>query len=191
LKGKKWKIITLVRDPIARNISSFFQLIDDEYEFDYRKKARSMSTDELVEELIQFFLERHDHDVPLTWYDVELKPIFAIDVFATEFPKSRGYQIYHGENADVLLIRLEDLDRCAAVALKEFLGIESFKLMNTNISTDKYYADAYREFIRKVHLPPDYIDRMYTSKFVRHFYSDEEIDLFRARWCRHDGVAVS
>ena len=40
-----------------------------------------------VEELHATFLNRYDHDIPVTWFQQQLQPVFGIDVFADEFPK--------------------------------------------------------------------------------------------------------
>ena len=106
------------------------------------------------------------------------------DVFAQPFPTSKGYHIYSGANADLLLLRLEDLDRCAGVAFKEFLNIDGFSIESANVSADKEYGSEYSEFTRKLTLPASYIDHMYQSRFMRHFYSADERERFRLKWLR-------
>ena len=189
--GKKCKVVTLVRDPIAVNIAGFFERIDkvdykdfkrvftiksikDEYEFTGRIDD--------MESLKQLFFEKYTHDEPLTFYDCEFKSVFGIDVFECEFPRSEGYKIYEGEHADVLLIRLESLNECAQKAFKEFLHIEGFTLININIGSEKDYAYLYQKFKELVALPDTYIDEMYNSKYTQHFYSEDEIGRFKTRW---------
>lgn len=184
----RWKVVTLVRDPIARNISGFFQTLQSEFGFDY-EKAESMRDDDVVEEVIGIFLDRVTwHDYPLTWFDVELKSVFGIDVFASEFPVAKGYKTYEGENADALVLRLENLSDVASEAFREFLEIDGFTLIKGNISSEKGYYALYRKFLDDIVLPESYIDRMYGSKYAQHFYSEEEIRAFRARWTRGNGA---
>ena len=179
---QKWKVITLVREPIIRNISSFFQtrkLLSAE---DQQKLTNSNDTEELVN---LFLTQYYDHEAPLTWFDMQLKPVFGIDVFEKEFPTDAGYCIYPGDIADVLLIRLEDLNRCHTQAFKEFLDIDNFQLKNANIAKDKDYSQAYTKLRRSKTLPATYIDRMYQSKYARHFYTDEELDRFTYQYSRN------
>jgi len=188
LKGKeKWKVVTLVRDPIAKNISSFFQNLGSFIGYEYKTKIEYMKTEDIVKELIQLFLERFDnHEQPLMWFDSELKPVLNIDVYSSEFPKLKGYEIYEGEYADLLLLRLENLNECASDAFKNFLDIDEFALVESNIGNSKGYRNIYRKFLESIVLPDSYIDKMYTSKYVRHFYTQEEIEAFKAKWHRQN-----
>ena len=180
LNGKKWQVITLVREPIARNVSSFFQTFDlDTPDFIDKYRAGALNIDEFSRR----FLQKSDlHESPLQWFDVQLKPVFGIDVFATDFPKTKGYKIYTSEHVSILVLKLERLSDYAREAFKEFLGIENFALVESNIASNKEYAAAYKNFIASVKLPAAYLDRMYQSKYARHFYTEEELDAFRAKW---------
>lgn len=190
LAGKRWKIITLVRDPVARNLATFFENIEvvsinsdqvwtlnsAEYGFKLIIKKDDLSA------LIELFFEKCRHDTPLVYYDREIKQVFNIDVYASKFPTTLGYKVYRGKDADVLLIRLEDLNRCASSAFNELLEIDDLKLVNTNIGEQKAYADLYKDFKNHIHLPSSYLDKLYSSKLSKHFYEEEEIARFRSRW---------
>ena len=182
--NKKWKVITLVRDPMAQNISSFFQVIDL-YITDFFKRYESKTLQ--VKDLTELFLEQYSPDCIFNnWFDLEMKSVFGIDVYANKFPKSKGYEIYRGKWADLLLLRLENLSQCASEAFNEYLGIENFRLINKNIAHDKKYNLAYKEFKNTVELPDAHIDSIYKLKQVQHFYTDEEIQGFKAR-LKHGG----
>ena len=193
LNEKKWKIITLTREPISRNISTFFENLEvkridssDKYEVksDYYDIAPIIVTPDNMQALRDLFFDRLNHDSPLVFFDRELKGVFGIDVFASEFPKSKGFKTYEDEKADVLLIRLENLNDCAEEAFKDFLDIHNFALVNTNIGREKVYASIYNKFRETIHLPDSYLDKFYNSKYMRHFYTEAEIEKFRAKWCR-------
>ncbi len=182
LNQHKSKVITLVRDPIATNISGFFH---NYLWWPPRLQERpSRYSEEFLKDLYQQFMAVYPHDVPLNWFDMELKPLFGIDVLATPFPKEHGFKIYEGKLADVLLLRLDDLHDCAADAFDQFLGIKNFELVHANLAEDKWYADLYQAFKQKIVLPTSYADRVYESTYTRHFYTDVEIDAFRSKWCR-------
>jgi len=192
-KGQKWKVITLVRDPIARNISTFFENLTvkpleshDTYQVDseYYSIPRTIIKMNDLNELINLFNRRLDHTIPLVFFDREIKAVFGVDVFEQKFPKSTGYQVYSAKTVDVLLIRLESLNQCAANAFKTFLGIEDFKLENKNVGDKKAYAEIYNIFKENIIIPDSYLDQMYNSRFAKHFYTDEEIDEFKKKWQR-------
>ena len=186
----RWRVVTLVREPIARNISSFFQNLETRLYYDYDSRLRYDSLDAVAAEVTRLFLENYLEDRaieridlnPLTWFDSELQKVFGLDVYATEFDKARGYQIYDGERARLLLMRLEDLDRIHGEALKEFLDVESFTLVKANTGRAKAYSELYKTFLDNLVLPAEYVDELYASRYARHFYTEQEIQTFRGRW---------
>jgi hypothetical protein len=179
LGEEEWKVITLMRDPIAINVAAFFQIIDHFVpSFAERYEAGVLE----MEEVIEIFLNEFDHEEPLRWFDFELKGALGVDVFASEFPKSKGYGIYRNGQVEVLVLKLEDLNRCAAAAFRDFLGIDNFRVRTKNVAEGKDYHAAYQEFKRGIRLPRSFVDRMYESKCVRHFYSEREISRFKANW---------
>jgi hypothetical protein len=195
--------ITLVRDPLARNLSDFFQHIQVEPLPDAGGVRRwklvaqfhdfeiTVGEDD-VSALIELYFEKEWHDFPPLWIDRELEGVLGIDVYATPFPREQGYAIYHsraaaGRRADLLLIRLRDLNRCASQALPEFLGLDAFTLVNANVAEKKEYVDVYRAFKSAIAFPASFLDEMYSSKLVQHFYSSAEIQALRDQWSKTDG----
>jgi len=180
LIGGKCKVVTLVRDPVATNVAGFFQ-----NHAWWPPELRAKCTAGLpgyVDDLAQLFFEKYPHDVPLTWFDTELKGVFGVDVFRSEFPRSKGYKVYRGGPVEVLVCKLEKLDDCAEEAFREFLGIEGFTVQKANVASGKWYASIYQEFKDGLVLPAAYADRMFNSRVTRHFYDDEEIESFRVKW---------
>jgi lipopolysaccharide biosynthesis protein len=179
-RDRRWNIISLVRDPVARNISTFFFNLPELLpEWQNRLKTGKLSPQQLWE----LFSETESiHRAPIAWFDSQLKSVTGIDIFARSFPREKGYEIYTRDSRfNVLVIRLEDLDRCAENALRDFLGIEGFKLKNTNRGSEMGYSDLYKEFVNQK-IPSLYLDRMYASQYARHFYSEEEIREFKRKW---------
>ena len=93
------KIITLVREPVANNISMFFEVFGE-----YADDGRSV-LDYESGELVQIFLNRYIHSRPLTWLDAEFKTTLGIDVYSCSFPIEAGYSTTH--QGQVRLHRLE------------------------------------------------------------------------------------
>jgi lipopolysaccharide biosynthesis protein len=182
--GQPWNVISLVREPVARNIATHFHTLHETIP-DW--KAR-MSDGRLDLKLLQdlFFSTPSIHSAPIEWFDKQLKPVFGVDVYATPFPHEKGYQIYLDEpRAPTLAIRLEDLDRCSAEAMSEFLGLEDFLLTRANVGAEKDYAEVYEAF-KRIPLPKEYVEATYATKYARHFYTDAERAAFAARWTGQD-----
>jgi hypothetical protein len=170
------KIITLVREPISRNISAFFQ---NYQRFTGVKYERSnFKTDKLIE---QFFSE-YRHEVPLTWFDNEIKQTLEIDVYKYRFPKKLGHLTIQNARIDLLVIKNEISDQSKAAAIAKFLDLDNFQLKRSNISYQKKYSVVYREFKKKICLPQAYVDQMLTSKYTQHFYSNVELEEIRRTW---------
>lgn len=189
INSKKWKIVSLVRDPIARNVSEFFYSVDttkhDPYlpNFYKRSQSNTIDTTELMSRFLDLFHENSDeYKLSLKWFEIELKSVTGLDVFSSNFPKEIGYKIYQGEWADALIIKLERLNECSAIAFKEFLGIENFRLISANLAREKSYYSVYNDFIRNDKLPKNYLNSVYNSKYVCHFYTRDEVDSFWNKW---------
>lgn len=176
----QWKIISLVRDPIARNIGSFFQVLEEHIQ-DWREKEARGELE--IYEVQEAFLNAVGiHSGPEYWFDKQMLAVFGIDVFSEPFPHEIGYKIYnHGSRISVLVIRLEDLNRVGKLAIKEFLGLDNFELFNINIGEEKGYANLYLEF-KKHALPEQYIYEMYSGRYAKTFYSQEEVEQFYLKW---------
>jgi hypothetical protein len=190
-----WKLITLTREPVGRNISAFFENLevvpckaDGEFEISsdyYQIQPTIVSVDD-TDTLAQLFFERAQHDSPLRFFDREIRDIFEIDVLGSGFPIEKGYGIYSSERADLLVLKLESLAHCADAALAEFLDIDEFRVINRNIGAKKVYAPLYDAFKRNANIDSEYADTLYNSEYMRTFYSDAEIAAARANWLRNE-----
>lgn len=185
----KWKIITLVRDPIARNVSEFFYSVDttknDPHIPDFYARYRSGNIN--VSELIDRFLERFsegsdEYTVPLNWFDREFPNVIGFDIYSIEFPRQKGFNIIHSDKYDILILKLEWLKTCFSKAFHEFLGLQNFDLVTKNTASQKAYYPIYKKFLQEVDLPYQYVSRIYNSKYVQHFYTAREIEKFVKRW---------
>lgn len=189
-RGVRHDVVTLVRDPVARNVSAFFQNLLLFFNFDHERELQTRPVAEVAADMRRLYLDHyvqgqprilHDGD-PLTWLDDELKAVFGIDVYSVPFPKSEGFRLYESAEARVLLLRVEDLKRSAAPAFKAFLDLDDFTLPRSNAAQDKDYAALYAAFLEGISFPADYLERMYGSKMARHFYTADELARFRAQW---------
>jgi len=170
-----------VRDPIARNLSSYFEHLDSIWQ---RADAHVHVP---MEDLIVGFRERFPHDEPLTWFDDEVLPATGIDVYASPFPSSGQATLRHGQ-LDLLILKTENSDAQKSAALCEFLGVPSIQLTSVNRTADKRKGDVYRRFVETIRFDTAFLDSMLESRYTRHFYSPDEIEAMRRRYERRAGL---
>jgi len=183
---ERLKIVTLVRDPVARNISEFFQELDVHMSYPYERKIADVGIDGVVIELENMLHQKLTQEVdwkqPYAWFDPEIKDVLGIDLFEEEFDTSAGYGLFSTGNTDLLLIKLEQLSDCCEQAFNEFLGVSGFRLANKNVASKKYYSDAYQKILNKLDIPVDALETWYSADQVQHFYNQNEIRTFIDRW---------
>lgn len=167
------KLISLVREPIGRNISAFFQNL---YYFDSHKDI------EKIDLLIQNFIDSYPHNTPLEWFDVELHSTTGIDVYQHDFPFEQGYQVIDFPPFHLLVMRHDLDDRLKENFIANFLGLKSFKLTRANEASLKGYSEAYSKFIASIKIPEDYAKELLCSKYSQHFYSLEERRTIYEKW---------
>lgn len=171
------KIVSLVREPVARNISSFFQ------NFERYVGVPFEYSNYLIEELGEIFLKNHNHEIPLQWFDRHIKNKFGIDVYSSKFSEN-GVGEYRNKNIKLLVVRLESDDDVIVKAIQQFVGLNKFKMINENIGDHKQYSGTYLEFKEKFKFPMEYISTMYESEYFKYFYSKEFAVSFAKRWSR-------
>lgn len=172
-KKFKLKIVSLVREPIARNISAFFQVFERLVGMEYKKSKHT------PKELQDIFLKKCNHTLPLNWFDDNIKNKFGIDVYKEPFPE-RNYALFQHQNVELLLMK-HDLDDAIKVrVIGDFIDLKNFILKNENISASKEYKHSYKK-VKNLPLPEWYIDKMLNTKYFRQFYSKESVNI-RAKW---------
>lgn len=186
---EQWRIISLVRDPIARSLSEFFELM-------WVMNPQLIRADGSieVEHALQMMTQRFDEFDPATdrantWFDQELKRAFGIDVFASPFDSDHGAAHYESSRAKVLLIRLEDLSRHTST-LADFVGVEQLTIAKANSGMDKEHAAGYRKVRERFRLDPERCRQIYDTPYARQFYSDNERDALMQRWSSPPGVQI-
>jgi hypothetical protein len=174
----------LVREPVARNISSFFHNID---KFIPNCSALYQAGKIDIAEITQHYLQKfHEHTFPLRWFDEEMKTVFGIDVFSAKVSllQDRRVFVYKRDGLDLLVMRTEDIDVVAQEAVQRFLHIKDFDLKQANLSAEKHYNHVYDDFSRLVNLPDTYLTTLYESKYAKYFYTQKELTTFKERWLR-------
>ena len=180
---KRWKVITLVRDPIA-NVVSVFSYLFFRYNSDTIAHLNGDNEEKALSVIMEAFEREKDEHIQriARWFDAELRSVFGVDIYQSDFPHGTGFNIYQSHRADVLLLRLEDLDSCHKDAFQEFLGVKNVELTTQNTAEQIGFSTFYSKIKKTLRFTPEFLDYAYTIKWVRHLYTSEEIDFFRARW---------
>jgi Putative capsular polysaccharide synthesis protein len=166
-----WLVVTMVREPIARAVSDFFQTGERLGRLDAAHDPAAFGS----------FLGANIEPA-LRWFEREFEPTIGVDVYAYPFDAEAGVATIGAPQARVLVLRQESLD-VAPHALGEFLGLDhDIPVAAANVGAAKTYGDEYERVVRNLRVPSDVLDTAYESKLVRHFYSPAEIERFRARW---------
>ncbi len=168
------KIITLVREPVIRDISDIFENWQD---FFKTKNVDDLQIDRIMERLHQ-----HEFEYSLNWFDSEFKAWTGVDIYTQKFEKQRGYSSWKFDAFDVLCIKLERLDQVLIPAMSEFCGLRLRMENNSNVSAQKNIAQLYKLASTTFKLSKRQEHLVFDSLLVNHFYSPEEIAKFKIRW---------
>lgn len=174
---KPVKYITLVRDPLGRAMSHYFENLS------YITGVENAQAVMDLPELQAMFIEKYLWEIiAKDWFDDELKPVSGVDVYETPFDAKAGYSIYQRDNTEVLLLKLEISDEDKQKAIADFVGEPDFKLKRANDTSQKSYAELYRVFRNTLVFPQSVLDKVYSMKMAQHFYTNEEIQKYIEKW---------
>lgn len=170
------KIISLVRDPIARNISALFA--------DVRRGIGPEQLDEILADTqkISERWARFYDNVPNEWFDIEMLDTFGIDVYSRPFPP-QGVGHYSNGRAELLVLRCELDDEAKAAAIAQFVGAEGLRLGRENDGSRRGEFDSrYRRFCAAIDLDADYVAGVASSRYMRHFYAGTTATEYVQQW---------
>ncbi len=203
-RGEVIRVITGMRDPVARSIS-FLVFMADFYghtllplsprapiSADYAIGFLQNSWKAVLEQR-----EPHGTFEWLLWYvtgayrawfDDEFRAAYGIELRAMPFARDNGVQRVRNELTDILAYRVEDMlpsSRGHAGLLRQartFLESDLLEFPKVNTSQTRRSSALSAEMRRRFSLPQDMLDAIYEDATVRHFYAPDEIAEFRRRW---------
>tara|TARA_Y100001970_G_scaffold288237_1_gene414985 strand:+ start:565 stop:1431 length:867 start_codon:yes stop_codon:yes gene_type:complete len=165
------KIITIIREPISRSISSFFQNIDF-----YKNSIENhdLKIDELkAMEIIKKNIYTSINDIE-DWFAQEIKYNFNINIKSEKSFLKKGFRCYQNNNTQLLLMRMEDLDSFFEIATQDFFKLKSgIKLKKYNIGNSKYYSKQYKNIKSQIKLEKKDIVKIVSSNYFKEFYFDK------------------
>lgn len=198
-KNQKIKIIIGIREPISREISSFFQLLGVTwgYIIDFSKPFCENLSDYLLESIgkqkrcnsitiypshLPYLQSNLCCGCEFDWFHLELKKFWDIDIYADEFDKKNGFQIYQKDNVQVFVYQLEKLNTLEK-ELREFIGQPDFKLKKANTGQEKIYYKLYQDVLKDYTIPLEFYEFYYENNSgLQHFYNNQDIQRFMNKW---------
>jgi hypothetical protein len=185
-RRRSLKIITLVRDPIARNISMYFEDLHYRLAYYFTEVKPNVSRRADIDVLSDCFKETFGHRYPLEWFDREFKRLTGVDVYEHAFDRKTGYAKIEEGPTSVLILQVERLKDNWSV-VEEFCGLR-LPWREDNLAARKWYAAPYSEFVSKFSMSANELDEIYSSRYATFFYSEEALAAFRRRWQAKEAV---
>lgn len=190
------KIIVPFRDPIARSLSLCCHA-------NYPSRGFEETEQETLARLITSYEEHfwlwadatpwearafsgrdHFDGTQPSWYERELKSglKLGVDIFAADLDFSEGFQIVTFGAVEVLILKMEMMDRCLPQAFKRFLALDldTPAVERKNVRRD----DLYRKFCANIRISESKIDGLLHSAVYAKFFTEEERAAIRKRWVR-------
>jgi hypothetical protein len=166
-------IISIIREPISREISSFFQN-SDQYKDILENKKLEIDID-VAQKILKEKFETNICNELQEWFDLEIKGNFGIDVFAEKFDYEKKYVISNNNNNHLLLLKMEDLDAVFPIAIKNLLNLGApLQLQKANVGDDKHYASTYKNIKKNIKLDDKTINQIVNSSFFQNFYLEDK-----------------
>lgn len=166
------RVVTLVRDPIARNVSSAFEV----------GPLQNVPTSD-VEAAVEKITKRLHADDALSyaygWFDREIKPVLGVDVLSHSFNRAKGFARITHSHADILVLAMERLDQLVPTVLSDFAG-RPLHVEHSRVRTDTVYTCVKR----RLRLPERQVRALYDNPWMRHFYTTGDIVGFVEHWSK-------
>ena len=163
-KYKNILVINIVRLPIDRNISAFFENIDSHCE-----NYNQLSINEIIQKYDQ--LDRFTVKTTDNWMSDFFK-IFNIDIDNFKFDRINKYNKLRFDSNDILLFRFEDYKYITSNILPKY---NIFVNKKVNVGSKKHYAELYKTFKETYKINDFEKENIINSKITNIYYSKEEI----------------
>ncbi len=160
------KYISLVREPVSREISSFYQ--------NRQLYFKDFLPNDFKE--INNLIESRGYDLALNWFDYELKKHLNFDVYSQSFDRAKGFSIYKiDSNAELMILRTDCINKFGIVAINKFLNTDIKQMKTANIGNNKSNSLYQKQLKSQFKLSDENLNKIQNSKFMNHFFKSEEI----------------
>lgn len=198
LKEGKVRVVIGVGDPIAQNISLMYQICENDFwdmeEFWMKGGGVQQIFDEYIigsnqtECWYNFCKEEAGSNFLIQdFFEQQVEPFLGVDLYNFAFDKEKGYSIINYGNLEIFIYQVEKISSIYG-SLAEFLEAENREVcFNKNMLEDcwlesQWYGRGYREAQKELVISREYFEKCYSSKYIRHFYHDADIEVFKNKW---------
>lgn len=183
LKGKKLKVITGFRDPISKDLSSLFEHIGQgvvslNEHVTFAMFDAFLETRNAQELFHAMFESDQENNIEIYFNEFSKNVVNILDY---PFNREEGYTIIKNENFDVFVYQIEKLNSIIP-QLSKWVGFPFDTLENANVASTKWVASSYKKAQKEIKFSKEYFDRRYEDPFVRHVYSEQDIEIFKKKW---------
>lgn len=192
LKRERMRLIIGVREPVKQNLSIMFEISGNEFwDLDEFWEAGG-NVQKIFDNYIigkndsvcwyNIFKERMHYDYLVqNFFEQQLEPFLGIDIYQYPFDKVNGYSVYHFDRIDLFVYQMERLTDVFG-ELAKFLDAEGTGMSITNDAKSKWYNEYYKKAQKDIVISGEYFEACYSGKYIKHFYSDEDIAKFKNAW---------
>ncbi len=154
------KFISLIREPISRNISAVFQNLP---------KRLLQQPDEVLQRL-----RRYSIRLPDDWFERDFRSVTGIDALSMEHDRSADHFRLSSGRFDVVIMKMDVPDSRKSTILSEFLG-RPIEITRANEARDKGYYEMYKSLLASPSaIREDFVQECLNLKYFKAFFSDEE-----------------
>ena len=201
MMSKKTLIINVVRNLYDRNISAFFQNINNYkhgvWYYCPHTDNKSIKIDNLInffrnitiskksikiDNLINFFRNcniRHLNELIAPWFK-NFNDKFNINIFSKEFDNKKKYNIYNTSGPIILTLRFEDINDWGNI-LSNIFNIK-IELQTKNLTEKKKFFDIYNKFKKEYKYSDEEIKIIDNIDHFLYFYTSNEIENFKKKY---------
>lgn len=156
-------IINIVRLPIDRNISAFYENIKVHVP-DYDK----LSIEKLIEIYDKIYSVKQTDNFMINFFK-----IFDLNIDKFKFDRINKYNHLTHNNNDLLFFRFEDFDYISSMILPKY---NIFIKQKENVGSKKFYSKIYKTHKKMYKINNLEEENIKNSKILKIYYSQEEID---------------
>lgn len=169
-------VICLIREPLESQLLCFLEKYTSETNL-------SAGVGTSIAELQDQFVAQYDFEDLENWLEKEVAQVFEIDLLSRPFDPEEGFCVCNTSRGQLLLLRREDITTRGPQIIESFLGLSNLQISCEGIDIPEKIRPLYDDFRASARWPEDFINQVYASRAVLHFYSAEELKQFKAKWC--------
>jgi len=185
-----WKIISIFRDPIEIVLSIHFLNIENNIH-EFLNESGQVDKNKAL----KYYENLFTHDDPAgwsvcNWFDEVFLDETGVDVFSSPFDCEKGYTVINTQKFDILLIKFEDIKKAYKYGAAELFDLHptELKLQHANLHRNDRYSDVYKYVKENLKFTPEFCEKVYSTKLIRHFYSPNQIDELIRKWTYKSGL---